>query len=57
MHHGRNKDGLPFHSIDQTIRKLLEEIAPEPAIQDTPDSRVSLDLLKGRFNGIKEFQP
>jgi|CXWL01.1.fsa_nt_gi hypothetical protein len=57
MHHSRDKDSLFFYRVDQAIRKLLEEIASKPAFQDTPDSRVSLDLLEGRFNGIKEFQP
>jgi hypothetical protein len=57
MHHGHDKDSLLFHGVDQTIRKLLKEIASNPAFQDTPDSRVSLNLLEGRFNSIKEFLP
>jgi hypothetical protein len=57
MHHGRDKDSLLFHGVDQAIRKLLKEIASKPAFQDTPDSRVSLNLLEGRFNSIKEFLP
>ncbi len=57
MHHGRNKDGLPFHNVDQTIRKPLEEIAPKPAFQDAPGTRVLLNVIESRLNGIKEFQP
>ena len=57
MHHSRNKDGFPFHGVNQAIRKPLEEIASKPTFQDTPDSRVSLNLFEGRFNSIKEFQP
>lgn len=55
MHYSCNKNGLPVHGIDQAIRKPLKEIAPKPAFQNSPGTRVSLNLVEGQINGIKEF--
>ena len=52
MHHSRNEDRLPFHRIDQAIWKPLEKIAPKLAFQNTPSSRVLLNVIEGQIHCI-----
>lgn len=57
MHHRRHKDSLAFNGIDHTIGIPLEKIPSEAPLQTTPDGRMLLNLVEGRFNRMQEFLP
>lgn len=46
MHDSRNIDHIPFDSVDQAIGIPLEQVASEPALEDTPYGGMVLDLLE-----------